>query len=121
MVLSSLTITWPSGRTKTSTRARPVQSSAANAATAALSSDELIDLLDRNGIANARLRDLDEFVAHPQMAARDRWRTVGTPGGDMEAMLPPVTMAGVEWAMGDVPALGADTASVLAEFGLGQD
>jgi itaconate CoA-transferase len=74
--------------------------------------------LDAAGIANARLRTPAEFAAHPQLAARDRWREIGTPGGPVRALLPPVTVSGREAAMGDVPALGQHTAAILAELGL---
>jgi itaconate CoA-transferase len=74
--------------------------------------------LDAAGIANARLRTPAEFAAHPQLAARDRWRHIGTPGGPVRALLPPVTVTGREAAMGDVPALGQHTAAILAELGL---
>ena len=36
-------------------------------------------------------------------------------------LLPPVTVAGRQAAMGDVPALGQHTAAILAELGLGPD
>jgi itaconate CoA-transferase len=77
--------------------------------------------LDAAGIANARLRTPAEFAAHPQLAARNRWRDVGTPRGPVRALLPPVTAAGREPAMGDVPALGQHTAAILAELGLAAD
>jgi itaconate CoA-transferase len=77
--------------------------------------------LDEAGIANARLRTPAEFAAHPQFAARQRWRDVGTPRGPVRAMLPPVTVAGREPAMGDVPGLGQHTAAILAELGLAPD
>jgi crotonobetainyl-CoA:carnitine CoA-transferase CaiB-like acyl-CoA transferase len=78
--------------------------------------DEVIALLDEVGIANARLRTLAEFAAHPQLEARSRWREVETPAGWIRALLPPVTVPGREPAMGAVPALGQHTDSVLAEF-----
>ncbi len=37
------------------------------------------DLLDRAGIASARLRTPAEYAAHPQLEARKRWRDVDTP------------------------------------------
>ena len=78
--------------------------------------DEVVNLLDAAGIASARLRTPAEFAAHPQLAARDRWREVDTPAGRVRALLPPVTVPGREAAMGAVPALGQHTDSVLAEF-----
>ena len=81
-----------------------------------LSPDEVVALLDEVGIANARLRTPAEYASHPQLAARNRWREVGTPAGPVWALLPPVSVHGREAAMGAVPALGQHTASVLAEF-----
>jgi itaconate CoA-transferase len=82
-----------------------------------LSADQVSDALEAAGIANARLRAPADLASHPQLRARDRWRTVGTPGGAIEALLPPVEVAGGDPAMGPVPALGEHTAAVRAEFG----
>ncbi|HZG91997.1 MAG TPA: CaiB/BaiF CoA-transferase family protein [Pseudonocardia sp.] len=71
------------------------------------------DRLDRAGIAHARQRTMAEFAEHPQLAARDRWREVGTEAGPVQALLPPVD-AGWEVPMGPVPAAGEHTAAVLA-------
>ena len=84
----------------------------------AMPADEAAARLEAAGIANARLRTPAEFAAHPQLAARDRWRDVGTPAGPVRAQLPPVITAGREAAMGPVPALGQHTATILAELGL---
>ena len=81
----------------------------------------LTALLDEAGIASARLRTPQEFAAHPQLAARDRWREVDTPGGPIRAMLPPVTVPGREAAMGAVPAVGQHSAAIRAELGLPPD
>jgi itaconate CoA-transferase len=83
-----------------------------------LTAAEVEQRLDAAGIANARLRTPAEFAAHPQLAARDRWRQVATPAGQVRALLPPVTVPGREPAMGNVPALGEHTAAILAELGL---
>ena len=80
--------------------------------------ERLAGLLDEAGIAHARLRTPPEFAAHPQLAARNRWREVDTPGGPVRALLPPVSVAGREPAMGAVPALGQHTTAILAELGL---
>lgn len=66
---------------------------------------------------NATLNDGHGLVAHPQLAARDRWRDVGSPVGDIRALLPPITLAGAEPRMDPVPALGEHTDAVLAELG----
>ncbi len=79
------------------------------AALAKLTATEVEARLDAAGIANARLRTPAEFAEHPQLAARDRWRDVATPGGPVRSLLPPVTVPGREAAMGAVPALGEHT------------
>ncbi len=86
------------------------------AALGSMTPDEVTARLDEAGIASARLRTPAEFAAHPQLAARDRWREVDTPGGQVRALLPPVTGPGREAVMGAVPAPGQHTDSVLAEF-----
>ena len=83
---------------------------------ASMTPDEVVARLDAAGIASARLRTPAEFAAHPQLAARDRWREADTPGGPVRALLPPVTGPGREATMGAVPALGQHTEAVLAEF-----
>ena len=49
-------------------------------ALAGLTVAQVAALLDKAGIANARMRTPAEFAAHPQLAARDRWREVGSAG-----------------------------------------
>jgi len=83
---------------------------------ASMTPDEVVARLDAAGIASARLRTPAEFAAHPQLAARDRWREADTPGGLVRTLLPPVTVPGREPALGSVPALGQHTEAVLAEF-----
>jgi itaconate CoA-transferase len=79
--------------------------------------DEVSEALEGAGIANARLRAPADLAEHPQLLARERWRAVGTPGGSIDALLPPVEMSGVEPVMGPVPALGEHTSAIRAEFG----
>ena len=81
--------------------------------------DEVSEALDAAGIANARLRAPAELTSHPQLVARNRWRPVGTPGGEISALLPPADIDGVEPVMRPVPALGEHTAAIRAEFGAG--
>ncbi|MFC0602501.1 CaiB/BaiF CoA transferase family protein [Streptomyces palmae] len=78
--------------------------------------DGLSALLDGVGIANARLRTVGEFAAHPQLAARDRWREFGSPVGPLRGLLPPVEVYGREAPMRPVPALGEHTEAIRAEF-----
>ncbi len=69
------------------------------------------------GVPAAQLNDMQGLIDHPQLSARDRWRSVDTPVGPVRAILPPMTFSDVELAMGAVPALGEHTVSVLSEFG----
>lgn len=86
------------------------------AAFSAFTADEVADLLERVGIANARLRQPGELFDHPQLAARNRWRSVGTAHGDVRAMLPPVSIAGTDVPMKAVPALGEHNDALRKEF-----
>ena len=86
------------------------------AALGSMTPDEVTARLDEAGIASARLRTPAEFAAHPQLAARNRWRDVDTPAGPVRALLPPVTVPGREAVMGAVPALGQHTEAVLDEI-----
>ncbi|MEV4136907.1 CaiB/BaiF CoA-transferase family protein [Dactylosporangium sp. NPDC049742] len=83
-----------------------------------LAAGEVIDRLEDAGIANARLRDMAGLVEHEQLAARDRWRQVGSPVGPLMALVPPVTMDGHEPVMAPIPAPGEHTERILAELGL---
>ncbi|MEV6308302.1 CaiB/BaiF CoA-transferase family protein [Streptomyces sp. NPDC051840] len=81
-------------------------------------SAEVMRLLDAIGIANAPVNDVKQFLEHPVLAGRDRWRSVPLPGGSTAAALvPPVDLAGTEPRMGAVPALGEHTERILAELG----
>jgi len=70
------------------------------------------------GVPAAQVKHLDQVLDHPQLRQRDRWRTVGTEYAPTVALLPPATFADVEARMGDVPALGEHTHSLLLESGM---
>ena len=76
-----------------------------------------IERLDAADIANARLNTVEQFAAHPQLAARDRWREVATSAGPVRSLIPPATIDGVEPRMERVPELGAHTEPILRELG----
>ena len=82
------------------------------------SSAELDDRLAAAGVPAAQVNDLGQVVEHPQLRARDRWRTIQTEHAPVQALLPPATFADTEARMGDVPALGAHTRALLIEAGL---
>lgn len=75
---------------------------------------------DAAGIGNARYNTVTDVLDHPHLAARDRWREVGTPSGPVPALLPPPVIAGYDPPMGSIPALGEHTDAVLTELGYAQ-
>lgn len=87
----------------------------------AMTAHGLVAKLDAAGIANARINAPDEVWDHPQLKARDRWRQVQTPAGTIPALLPPVTLSGVEPRFDAVPAVGEHTDRVLAGLGFSSD
>jgi itaconate CoA-transferase len=87
----------------------------------ALSAEQVIARLDAAQIANARLNTVEEFWNHPQLKSRDRWREVDSPVGVLQALLPPVTMDGVEVAMQPIPAVGEHTEAILRGLGVDAD
>jgi formyl-CoA transferase len=84
-----------------------------------LTSEAAMALLDKAGIAVARINEVADFLSHPVLAERERWREVAVPGGTAAALLPPVDLAGVDPVMGAVPAVGEHTDLILRELGRG--
>jgi crotonobetainyl-CoA:carnitine CoA-transferase CaiB-like acyl-CoA transferase len=75
-------------------------------------------LADAAGIGNAVLNDVTALVNHPHLARRGRWRRVGSPVGDVPALLPPaVSPHWISDTTGPVPDLGEHTDAVRAELG----
>ena len=69
-------------------------------------------------IPTGTVNDVAGVARHPQLAARGRWTTVSSPGGEIPALVPPHNLRGVAAVMGPVPALGQHTAEVLRELGV---
>jgi len=88
-------------------------------ALAALPTEAAMQRLDDAGIATARINDMAALWAHPQLAARGRWREVATPSGPLPGLVP---VSGESWEprFDPVPALGEQTAAILAELGRDQ-
>lgn len=82
------------------------------------STAELDERLATAGIPAAQVNTTADVLDHPQLAERDRWRTVSTEVGDIRGVLPPMTFRDVELPMGPVPALGQHNHAILAELGL---
>lgn len=83
----------------------------------AMSKDELIERLDKCGIANASVNDMHDVWEHEQLKARNRWRMVNTPVGEVAAPLPPGVNDKFDYRMDPVPDLGQHSEAILEELG----
>jgi itaconate CoA-transferase len=79
--------------------------------------EEVIRRLEEADIPYGAVNEVAEFVDHPQLSARDRWREVDTPAGKLRAIVPPIDLEGMPSRMGPIPAVGADTDAILAGLG----
>jgi itaconate CoA-transferase len=86
------------------------------AVVAARGTRDLESMLVRAGVAFAGVNTVSEFLEHPVLARRNRWREVDTERGPIRALLPPIDF-GIEPVMGPVPSVGEHTRAVLAELG----
>ena len=83
-----------------------------NAAFGADPIDTVAAKLQAAQIAFGRLNDMDEFAKHPQ----NRFVSVRTSGGEMRILAPGAVVNGMLLPLGDVPDLGANTATIREEF-----
>jgi crotonobetainyl-CoA:carnitine CoA-transferase CaiB-like acyl-CoA transferase len=97
-------------------RNRAAVDAAVGAAFAGITIDAAVAALDAARIASARLNTVRDLLDHPQLQARDRWRSVATPVGPVRALRSAIE-PGVEAPLGDVPALGQHTDALLVELG----
>ncbi|TSA09714.1 MAG: CoA transferase [Comamonadaceae bacterium] len=84
---------------------------------AKLSTEQVLARLDQAQIANARMNDMAGVWAHPQLQARERWQIVGSPAGEIPALLPPGRNSAFDYRMDPVPAVGQHTEAILRELG----
>jgi len=84
---------------------------------ARLSTAEVEARLDQAQIANARMNDMAGLWAHPQLKARERWRQVESPAGEIPALLPPGRSNAFDYRMDAVPRVGEHSEAILRELG----
>jgi itaconate CoA-transferase len=84
---------------------------------ASMTTTEVIASLDSAQIANARMNDMAQVWAHPQLAARQRWSSVATPAGNIPALLPPGRNSSFDYRMDAIPAVGQHTHAILRALG----
>jgi itaconate CoA-transferase len=82
-----------------------------------LDAASIIGRLEKAQIANARMNTMHEFLDHPQLAARHRWRDIDSPAGKLAALIPPADIVGVEPEMGSIPEVGQHTDQIMTEIG----
>ena len=84
---------------------------------ASLSGQAVSTRLETAGIANAQVNDMAGVWNHAQLKARERWREVGSPAGQLPALLPPASSSAFEPRMDAIPAVGEHTEQVLTSLG----
>lgn len=88
---------------------------------AALDAAQVRRRLDAAGIANAAVNEMADVWSHPQLQARERWATVGSPAGAIPALKPPGVNDRFDYRMDAIPSVGEHNAPILAELGLPAD
>ena len=73
--------------------------------------------LDAADIPSARVNTVMDFLNHPQLSERGRWREIDSPVGRLPSLLPATIFSGVELRMDAVPALGEHNEPILTELG----
>lgn len=82
-----------------------------------LTLNEVLERLERSGIANSQTHSVEELLTHPQHTQRGRWQDIDSPAGRLQALAPAILLQGVEPRMEAIPALGQHTDAILNELG----
>ncbi|MCB1444284.1 MAG: CoA transferase [Rhizobiaceae bacterium] len=92
---------------------RPALNAIIEAEFRGMARDDIVERLERARIAYGRISTMQDLAAHPQ----NRYVEVETPSGPVRMLAPGTLVDGCPPELGAVPALGAHTAEVVAEFG----
>jgi crotonobetainyl-CoA:carnitine CoA-transferase CaiB-like acyl-CoA transferase len=83
---------------------------------ATISRVTIVERLQLADVPFGSLNEVGDLLCHPQLAARERWVDVDTPGGPARALLPPMNLDGLDCPVGAVPRLGEHTLAVRQEL-----
>ena len=86
-----------------------------------LTATEATARMEQAQIANAELRDVEAFWAHPQLVERGRVAEVESPVGTLPALQPATTNEAWAPRFDAIPEVGADTRALLDELGYSSD
>ncbi|NOL50051.1 CaiB/BaiF CoA transferase family protein [Pelistega europaea] len=86
-----------------------------------LDKEEVIARLEKAGIANASVNDMQGVWQHQQLKARERWTSVDSPVGELPALLPPGKNNAFDYRMDAIPALGEHTEAILISLGCSEE
>lgn len=79
--------------------------------------EDVVARLDAAQIANAHVSTMHDLWQHPQLEARKRWAQIGSPAGQLPALLPPGANSTYDYRMEAIPALGQHTDQILGKLG----
>ncbi len=83
--------------------------------------EQVVQALEVAQIANARVNEMKDVWAHPQLQARGRWTEVGSPVGLLPALLPPATSSAFDARMDPIPGIGEHTKAILKSLGVNEE
>ncbi|HVU71737.1 MAG TPA: CaiB/BaiF CoA-transferase family protein [Mycobacteriales bacterium] len=79
--------------------------------------EEVHAAADRAGIGHARVNGVRDVLGHPQLSERDRWMSLPSPVGPIQALRPSAITDAWADPTGGLPGLGEQTDAILAELG----
>jgi crotonobetainyl-CoA:carnitine CoA-transferase CaiB-like acyl-CoA transferase len=82
-----------------------------------LTAEQVVARLEEAQIANANVNSVGDLWNHPQLKARERFRAIQSPAGELAALLPPGANNSFEYRMDAIPAVGQHSEAILRELG----